>query len=345
MSAAAEFEFKHGTMQLDDVRLHYVTSGQGDLLVLLHGYPQTWYEWRQLIPPLAAEYTVIVPDMRGLGDSTKPATGYDKKTVAADIYGLVSELGYDSVRLIGHDLGGAVAYAYATMYREEVSHLAVIEQVLPGFGLEDQMDASEGGFWPLSFHMVRDVPEMLTEGRERKYLQHFFNIFVYNTAAITEADLDEYVRTYSAPGGMRAGFEYYRTLLQDAEDNRELAEDELGVPVLALGGSHAQSRAVAESLERVAADVDGNRYLDYVMGYGPLLLGHDLPEIVQEAVAAAVSDGPMYGVPTELEVELREFVIDHVGSVEMLQFVNSGTEATAAAVRLARGTSAGTRWS
>lgn len=251
-------DVQYATMQLDEVLLHYVTAGSGAPVVLLHGYPQTWYEWRHVIPELAKHYTVIAPDMRGLGDSTKPLAGYDKKTVAADIYELVTRLGYSSVRLAGHDLGGAVAYAYAATHPKVVSHLAIIEQILPGFGLEAQMDASKGGFWPLMFHMVRDIPEALTAGRERLYLSAFFKVFVYNTAAITQNDLDEYVRCYSAPGGMRAGFEYYRTLLQDAEDNKEYAKTKLTMPVLALCGAQAQADHAIESLKQVAQNVQGS---------------------------------------------------------------------------------------
>src|SRR5713226_6839622 len=131
-----EADFFHHTIALEDVRLHYVTAGRGDPVVLLHGWPQTWYEWRRIIPALAERYTVIAPDMRGLGDSSKPATGYDKRTVAADIYQLVRKLGFEKIFIVGHDWGGPVAYAYACAHPGDVRKLVILDVAIPGAGLE-----------------------------------------------------------------------------------------------------------------------------------------------------------------------------------------------------------------
>ena len=171
-----ESDFTHHTIALDDVRLHYVTAGKGDPVVLLHGWPQTWYEWRRIIPALAERYTVIAPDMRGLGDSSKPATGYDKRTVAADIYQLVRKLGFEKIFLVGHDWGGPVAYAYACAHPGDVRKLVILDVAIPGAGLEKIPQATRrGGIWHIAFHNVRDLPEALIAGRERTYLSWFYS--------------------------------------------------------------------------------------------------------------------------------------------------------------------------
>src|SRR6266851_3074817 len=154
-----ESDFTHHTIALDDVRLHYVTAGRGDPVVLLHGWPQTWYEWRKVIPALAERYTVIAPDMRGLGDSSKPATGYDKRTIADDIYQLVRQLGFERVLLVGHDWGGPVAYAYASAHPANVRKLVILDVGIPGAGLEDALAfRPTRNIWHIQFHYVRDLP-------------------------------------------------------------------------------------------------------------------------------------------------------------------------------------------
>jgi pimeloyl-ACP methyl ester carboxylesterase len=148
--------FSHHTTFVNDVRLHFVTAGTGDPVVLLHGWPETWYQWRKIIPTLAERYTVIAPDMRGLGDSAKPATGYDKRTIADDIYQLVRKLGFERIFLVGHDWGGPVAYAYASAHPNDVRRLVILDVPIPGAGLEQIPQASpRGGLWHISFHGVR----------------------------------------------------------------------------------------------------------------------------------------------------------------------------------------------
>ncbi len=247
----------HHTTVVNDVRLHYVTAGHGDPVVLLHGWPQTWYQWRKIIPALAERYAVIAPDMRGLGDSAKPATGYDKRTVADDIYQLVRKLGFQRIFLVGHDWGGPVSYAYACAHPDDVRRLVILDVPIPGAGLEELPQMSRrGGLWHLSFHNVRDLPEALVAGRERIYLTWFYRT-AYNPTAITEEDIDEYVRCYSAPGAMRAGFEYYRALWTDVEHNKEHAKTKLKMPVLALGGKYSFGKRTLTSMQALAEDVRG----------------------------------------------------------------------------------------
>jgi len=257
-----DIDIRHGKATLEpDVMLHYATAGAGDrTIVLLHGFPQTWREWRDVIPRLVgAGYRVIAPDYRGAGHSSRPLDGYDKRTMASDIRRLVKdELGIAGpIVLAGHDIGLMVAYAYAQMFRDDVSHLAVIDAPLPGTQVFDRLRA-DPRVWQFAFHGVRDIPEMLIAGRERAYLQAFFNARLYNVAAITDQELDAYASAYSAPGALRAGLELYRAFDRDVEDNRQwFAEHgKLTIPVLAVGGQASTTGPLmAEMMREVADDV------------------------------------------------------------------------------------------
>ena len=284
-------QLKHDYAEVGDVMLHFVTAGAKSHarppVVLLHGWPQTWYEWRHVIPALAEKFHVIAPDLRGLGDSSRPLTGYDKKTVADDIWRLVCEkLGHQTFYLVGHDWGGPTAFALAAAHPDAVQRLCIIDVVIPG----DGGDFSQGGRrWHHQFHITPDLPEALVQGRERVYLQWFYQTFAYKPGAITDADLDEFVRTYSQPGALRAGFDYYRNLVQDGKDNAALLATgfRLPMPVLAIGGGvsypHGRGRGgdVEASLKRVATDVRGVVIPE---------CGHFVPEEQPEAVSRLLLD-------------------------------------------------------
>jgi pimeloyl-ACP methyl ester carboxylesterase len=225
--------FSHHTASVNGIQLHYVIGGQGDPVVLLHGWPETWYSWHHVMPALAKNYTVIAPDLRGLGDSSKPLTGYDGKTVAQDIHQLVTQLGFRTIFLVGHDIGTQVAYSYAAAHPTEVKKLVVMELTIPGFAPAGRMP-----LWWGIFHQTPDVPEALVQGQEMMYLSWFFHNLAFNPAAITQTDINEYVTHYSAPGGMRAGFEYYRAFPQDAIQNMNYSMAKLTMPVLALGAGY-----------------------------------------------------------------------------------------------------------
>jgi pimeloyl-ACP methyl ester carboxylesterase len=277
---------KHGMADLEPgLRVHYVTAGQGErAIVLLHGFPQTWWEWRYVIPGLvAAGFRVVAPDYRGAGHSWRPPGGYDKLTMAGDIHRLLhGQLGIEGpVVLVGHDIGLMVAYAYAQAYREEVSGLVVIDAPLPGTAVFDRL-RSDPRVWHFAFHGARDVAEMLVAGRERPYLQAFFNARSFDPSAIGEADLDVYVAAYEAPGAMRAGFELYRAFDRDADDNRAALErnGKLSVPVVAVGGAISTSGPVVEEMMReVAKDVVGLRVPE---------TAHWVPEENPDALVEAV---------------------------------------------------------
>lgn len=252
--------FHHHFTMVNGIRLHYVMGGSGEAVVLLHGYPQTWYGWRKVMPLLAQKYTVIVPDMRGLGQSSRPQDGdYTKKSVADDIYKLAQQLHLSRLYLAGQDMGGPVAYAFAARHPEMVIKMAAIDTGIPGFGLEAAMNPAQGGSWHFGFFAAPEFPEMLTKGREKAFLTKFAfrSQYVYQKSAFTEADIDEYLRSYIAPGGMTAGFGYYRAFAQDARDNRDLGKSKLTLPVLAVGGDHGLGDFTLRNMKQCAENVQG----------------------------------------------------------------------------------------
>lgn len=250
--------YQHNYADLGEVRVHYLTAGQGPPVVLLHGIPETSYAWRHLIPYLTARYSVIAPDLRGLGDSSRPPGGYDKKTIASDIWKLVHDhLKIDTFFPVGHDWGGPVAFSIAAQHPEAVRRLVILDMVIPG----DGGDTSEGGRrWHHTLFQTLDLPEALSVGRENLFINWFFDNYGANPTCVSEEARKEYHRTYSKPGALRAMFEYYRAMSTDAADTRAvLANGKLKMPVLALGGDQSFGRRLTtmESLKRVAENVRG----------------------------------------------------------------------------------------
>ena len=233
--AAADVEgFTHHYADANGIRLHYVSGGSGPAVVLLHGWPLTWREWRGIMPALAeAGFTVIAPDLRGLGDSERPSHGYDKKTVADDIRHIVRDLGFDSIDLVGTDIGMMVAVSWALHHPTEIRRLVLAESLIPGFGLEELMNPATGGYWHFGFHAQVDLATMLTDGKEAEYLGNNWKMFS-PLKGITADDRDEYLRTYGNPDGMRAGFRHYAAMLDDGKANRKAFDQKLTMPVLVL---------------------------------------------------------------------------------------------------------------
>jgi pimeloyl-ACP methyl ester carboxylesterase len=224
------------------VRLHYLSAGAGArTIVLLHGFPQTSHEWRKVTPTLvAAGYRFVCPDYRGAGASSRPASGYDKWTMAGDIHALVREhLNVsEPIVLVGHDVGAMVALAFAMRFRESVSHLVLIDAPLQGSKLMDDMRGDPRG-WHVGFHQARDIAELLVQGRERAYLQYMIGVRIFDPSAIAPEDFDTYVRAYEAPGAMRAAFELYRAFEDDKAAIRKAVKDggRLRTPTLCIGGA------------------------------------------------------------------------------------------------------------
>ena len=247
--------FEHAYAELGDVRLHYVTAGQGPAVVLLHGWPQTWYMWRDVMAGLAARYRVIAPDLRGLGDSSRPADGYDKKTLAQDVWHLVHDvLREESLFVVGHDWGGPTAFALAAQHRAAVRRVAIFDVPVPG----DGTSVFFNNRWHHGFHWESDLPEELTAGREDIYLGFFYKNWGARPDSISQEAQQEYLRTYRQPGAMRAGFNFYRAMQQDVLDNEAfIAAGKLNMPVLCYGGTLGRGMGAIESWRRVAADVRG----------------------------------------------------------------------------------------
>ena len=237
------------------LRLHYLIVGEGDPVVLLHGYAQTSHMWRPLMTELARTHTVIAPDLRGIGQSSIPADGYTKAVMAQDIHALVHSLGDPRIRLVGHDIGLMVAYAYAAQYPSEVDRIVLMDAFLPGVG-------NWRDVWLLRdlwhFHFYGETPLALVTGRERIYFEHFWNDFAADrTRSVPEGDRRIYADAYARPGGMRAGFEIFRAFERDAQDFARFAQTPLPMPMLVLTGEKASGDFLIQQGRLVATTVEG----------------------------------------------------------------------------------------
>ena len=237
------------------LKLHYLAAGEGDPVILLHGYAETSHMWLPLIAELASNHTVIAPDLRGAGQSSKPAGGYTKKEMAQDIHALARELGYERIQIVGHDIGLMVAYAYAAQYPNEVKRIALMDAFLPGVGNWRDVWLMRD-LW--HFHFYGKTPLALVHGRERIYFEHFWNDFAANPKhSVPERDRRFYAKEYARPGGMAAGFEYFRAFEQDAKDFAEFAKKPLPMPMLVLTGEKASGEFLIQQGRLVATNVEG----------------------------------------------------------------------------------------
>ena len=256
-------------------------AGAGDPVLLLHGWPLTSHAWRCLIPLLADHYTLIAPDLIGFGDSSKPADGYDKASVATGLHELMSQLGHDRVRVVGHDLGGQVAWTYAALWPQDVQQLVLMECAIPAITRASLSELTSSS-WHFSFNMVADLPEALICGRERLFIRFLLyrdRIGVSNTGAIAESDIDIYAAALSAPGALRGSLAHYRALPQDFTDNQRLASRPLNVPTLALAGANSYGSDWLESITDAARDLDKVLIPDS---------GHYIPEEQPETLSASL---------------------------------------------------------
>ena len=240
------------TSQVDGVKLHYLTAGHGPAVILLHGYTQTSRMWRPIIPLLAAKFTVIAPDLPGIGDSAIPADGLDMKNAAIRVHTLAKSLGLEKARVVGHDIGLMVAYAYAAQFPAETEKLVVMDAFLPGVaGWEDVYN--NPGIWHFRFN--GPTPEALVRGRERTYFEYFWNDFAADkTHSIPESDRAAYAAAYARPGRMRVGWAYFVSFQQAARDFAQLSQTKLTMPVLAIGGEKANGKLLGEQMKIVATD-------------------------------------------------------------------------------------------
>jgi pimeloyl-ACP methyl ester carboxylesterase len=240
------------TMTIEDVKLHYLTAGHGPTLILLHGYTQTSRMWRPIISPLAEKFTVIAPDLPGIGDSAIPKDGLDMKNAAIRIHGLAKSLGVDKARVVGHDIGLMVAYAYAAQFPSETEKLVLMDAFLPGVdGWETAYN--HPGIWHFRFN--GPTPEALVRGRERIYFEHFWNDFAADQKqSLSKADRTAYTAAYARRGRMRAGWAYFVSFGQAARDFAQLSQTKLSMPALAIGGDKANGELLGQQMRVVASD-------------------------------------------------------------------------------------------
>ena len=253
--SAADFGagFTTKSVAVDDGTVSVTVGGNGPPLVLIHGYAESSRMWKPLAKVLAPRFTVLAPDLPGIGASSIPKTGVDMKTSAERVHAAVNALGFKKVRVVGHDIGLMVAYAYAAMYPQEVEKLALMDAFLPGVG-EWRAVYDNPGVWHFRFYGA--TPEALVKGRERIYFEHFWNDFAADkTRSIPEADRRAYVMEYARPGRMAAGFAYFESFPKTAADFAELSKTQLTIPVLSIGGAKANGAALGAQAKLVASDV------------------------------------------------------------------------------------------
>ncbi len=273
--------FEHQYATVNGVRLHYVTGGkpEGKVVVLLAGFPQSWFAWRKIMPQLAKTMWVVAPDLPGQGDSDRPTDGYDTQTLATTVHGLLRQIGAARCALVAHDVGAWVAFTYAMLFEDEVGQLVLMDSGIPGVTLPDAAPTAPDKAWRtwhFAFHGIPDIPEMLIAGREREYLGWFLRRKAANPDVFSEADVAEYLRVFLKDGGLRAGLAYYRSAPASAEQNRALAaRGKLRMPVMALGSDQGSVPDMATPLRAFA---------DNVLGGNIAHCGHFLPEEQPEAV-------------------------------------------------------------
>ena len=264
--------------EVNGVKLHYLVAGSGDPVILVHGYAETSHMWLPLIKELQKTHLVIAPDLRGFGDSGMPESNYTKAVMAQDIHALAQQLKLGKVRIVGHDIGLMVAYAYAAQYPSEVDRIALMDAFLPGVGDWQQV-------WLLRdlwhFHFYGKTPLALVAGRERIYFEHFWNDFAADpTHSIPEADRVYYAKVYARPGRMRAGFEVFHAFPQDAVDFAQFAKTPLTMPMLVLTGEKASGQTLITQARLVDTDVEGV----IVKGSGHWLMEEATGQVVPKLV-------------------------------------------------------------
>jgi pimeloyl-ACP methyl ester carboxylesterase len=238
---------------IDGLKLHYLSAGHGDTIILMHGYAETSRMWRPLIPQLAGRFAVIAPDLPGIGDSDIPTSGLDMKTAASRIHALAISLGVKKAIVVGHDIGLMVAYAYAAQYPTETTKLVVMDAFLPGVaGWEGVYNSPD--FWHFRFHGT--TPEKLVQGRERTYYDYYWNEFAADrNHSLPEADRVAYAAAYARHGRMRAGWSYFASFPRTATDFEQLSKTKLTMPVLSIGGEKSLGDVLGRQMKLVATNV------------------------------------------------------------------------------------------
>ena len=243
-------EITHHRSEINGTGLHYVTAGRaGSPILLVHGFPETWWAFHRVIPLLAEHHRVIAVDLRGFGDSDTGPGEHDSATTAEDLHQLIAHLGLGPVHLTGQDIAGATVFRLAAHHPEDVRTLTAIETGLPGFGLEALADVARGGAWHIGVLAAPGIPELLLAGREREFLaEYLFPSLTATPGAVGDADIDEFARTYARPHGWRGAAALYRSALREGDEIRALAQSPgLTMPVLAIGAGGGEFTATTMS--------------------------------------------------------------------------------------------------
>jgi pimeloyl-ACP methyl ester carboxylesterase len=247
-------DFRTENIQANRTTLYVRVGGHGPTVLLLHGYAETGDMWTSMAADLVRDHQVIIPDLRGLGLSSKPSEGFDKKTQAGDIAGVLAALGVDQIDLVAHDIGNMVAFQFAAQHPEQIRRLVLIDAPIPGVGPWEDILKS-----PMLWHFRFGGPDMerLVAGRERIYLDRFWNEFSADPASFDEAARVHYAQLYALPGAMRSGFAQFAAFDQDAADNRAwlATGDRLTMPLLAVGGEKSFGTTMAEVMRAAASNV------------------------------------------------------------------------------------------
>jgi pimeloyl-ACP methyl ester carboxylesterase len=244
--------FKHQYATVNGVKIHYVIGGKGEPLLLVHGFGQNWYMWNRLLPELSKHFTVIAPDMRGVGESGKPAGGYDKKNMAVDMHELIKKLGFQHINIAGHDIGLMVAYAYAAQFPGDVKKLALMDALLPG--IEPVWSQVKAQAWWFGFFGQPHSGELVS-GKVGLFFTDFWPTVGFQKNAFTKAETAEFIRAYSVPGATTGAFHWFGQFGQDAKDNVEFAKKKIPMPVLAMGSDHFAGSFLAAHTKLVANNV------------------------------------------------------------------------------------------
>lgn len=286
--------FQRQLVSAGGIRFHCVSGGSGPVVVLVAGFPQSWYAWRRVMPLLSDAYRVIAVDLPGQGDSDKPVDGYDTQTTARRLNTLLKALDVGRHVLVGHDVGSWVSYPYAHAYEKELAGVVFLDANIPGVTLQPTLKIADPDYWRnwhFLFNMIADLPEALLAGRERILIEWFFNNKTANAmATFDKADIDEYERVYAMLGGMRGMLGYYRAVITDMEQNKALFARRLDVPMLALGGDVGSAPGIFEAMQPLGSDVHGGIIANS---------GHYIPEeqpeaLVRKLVEFFVSLSPRY---------------------------------------------------
>jgi len=248
--------FRDQMVRAGEINIHAVIGGKGPPVLLLHGFPQTWWEWRKVMPRLAETNTVVAVDLRGAGHSDCPQGGYDKVTMAADVHAVMQAFGFERYAVCGHDIGAMVALALACTQRNAVTRLAVLDASQPGWS-EWEANRAKPALWHFAFHQKRDLPERLLFGREYDYVSTFISDRAFDHGAHTIEDTQVFARALAQPGNTRGGLEWYRAFPTDHRNAQVWKQEKLTIPVLALGGEHNYGLTMVAMLEEFAENVSG----------------------------------------------------------------------------------------